>query len=600
MTRPFRVALALALAASAVLIAGGGREALPQALTWEASAGPFTGVARQFAESDSGTLFAWVQGEFFRSRDDGAHWTRCESQPATDRPNDPWMFAVGRRLYAMSDPGRALYVSDDECVTSRPLAAPAGSVGFPETVSSVDGLLFAGYRGHGLFRLDDEGRTWTRLDAPSDIQSPVIGDGGQLHLIAAGRHFGSSDTGTTWVVLGGDGVSMDTEPQRFVAGLARLMRPRDGGLSWAPVRQPPFTLAAAHSRHLNRVATDGIQGIQRSSDDGVTWTSIPSPTDPRYFSSAMHETRTGTLLAATGVGIFRWSGAEAGWRQTGVAGRRLLALAAQRGIAYASFEGTLQRSDDSGLTWSRVEPTFAGTPRPLAWPTTFRRLFPAEDGTLHASTDRQLLSSKDGGRTWTSTGLEHGVHGLLHAAGAWYAATSHGVFQSRDFSEWRECSDGLASADTHTIVAMANGDLIVHAGAALFRSTNGCGTWSRLADHPTLAQAHLSAAKPWPLLVGDPNLGIGLFGRGIAQFAVARREWIAHTAVPQITDWARDANGRYWLGSRSGLYRLETDVSAWRLVDAGLEGPVGAVAIDPAGFILAAVDGRGVFRARLP
>jgi hypothetical protein len=54
-------------------------------LQWEAAVGPFTGNAKALAESDSGTLFAYVNSEIYRSRDDGVSWTRCESQPS-NRP----------------------------------------------------------------------------------------------------------------------------------------------------------------------------------------------------------------------------------------------------------------------------------------------------------------------------------------------------------------------------------------------------------------------------------------------------------------------------------------------------------------------------------
>ena len=58
---------------------------------------------------------------------------------------------------------------------------------------------------------------------------------------------------------------------------------------------------------------------------------------------------------------------------------------------------------------------------------------------------------------------------------------------------------------------------------------------------------------------------------------------------------------RRWYGStRGGVLRLSIDGSAWRLTPAGLDGDILAAAADPDGYLLAAVAGRGMFRARLP
>jgi ligand-binding sensor domain-containing protein len=102
------------------------------------------------------------------------------------------------------------------------------------------------------------------------------------------------------------------------------------------------------------------------------------------------------------------------------------------------------------------------------------------------------------------------------------------------------------------------------------------------------------------MLASDEKLGIALLGGGIAQLAVTDRKWILRSEGPRITAFVRDPRGRYWLGTRAGVSRLYADGSSWRIESVGLEGPVSALAIYEAGYLLAAVDRRGMFRARLP
>lgn len=103
-----------------------------------------------------------------------------------------------------------------------------------------------------------------------------------------------------------------------------------------------------------------------------------------------------------------------------------------------------------------------------------------------------------------------------------------------------------------------------------------------------------------PQLFSDSSIGTLAFGDGIAQLSLTDRKWVVRVKRPLISAFIRDDRGQYWVGTREGLRRLSIAGSEWRLAPAGLDGSVAALAIDPAGYLIAAIDGRGVFRARLP
>jgi hypothetical protein len=123
-------------------------------------------------------------------------------------------------------------------------------------------------------------------------------------------------------------------------------------------------------------------------------------------------------------------------------------------------------------------------------------------------------------------------------------------------------------------------------------------SWSPLSPLPFRGSR---GSQAQPILASDSTLGIAVLGAGVAQLSLADRKWnIRAQPRTDITAFAKDNEGRYWLGTRGGVWRLSADGSEWRLVPTGLDGDISAVAVDPDGYLLAAVTGRGMFRARLP
>jgi photosystem II stability/assembly factor-like uncharacterized protein len=366
-------------------------------LAWQEASGPLTGITRLFAESRQGTLFAWVQGSIYRSEDDGATWRRCESQPGAGAVAAPWMFTAGDRLYATSAPGQRMYASDDGCASARTIETPPVKGGSGETVTRVDDALLAAYDGPALFRSLDDGRTWTTLVAPAGNEPGLPTHGNQAYLIVSRPLFRSADRGTTWTAVATELTNGLVTGGRhlFALGPSGLMRAPLGGETWTNATADQLTVVTARGANIYVAAFDRIA---RSSDDGASWTSLPHP-GPRYGPFALHEARLGTLLAGSGIGIFRWSKTPGRWTVTGVPGLGVRALASHQGRAFAALTHSFWRSDDAGLTWSVADPEFSGPPRPRPWMARFTRLFATAEGVLHASTDRELVVSRNGGTT---------------------------------------------------------------------------------------------------------------------------------------------------------------------------------------------------------
>ena len=128
--------------------ARGHARVIPEALAWQASAGPFTGNVKALVEGDADTVFAWVDAEIFRSRDDGVTWIRCESQPLRPRdpvPLDRWLVSSGQRLHSSGATDGPMHVSDDGCVSWRAVTRPPVPWIKRGHITVLGGVVFAAY-----------------------------------------------------------------------------------------------------------------------------------------------------------------------------------------------------------------------------------------------------------------------------------------------------------------------------------------------------------------------------------------------------------------------------------------------------------------------
>jgi photosystem II stability/assembly factor-like uncharacterized protein len=575
-------------------------------LAWQPAVGPFTGNVKALAESDSGTLFAYVNSELYRSKDDGVSWTRCESQPFSrggDLVFERWLLTAGRRLYASAASGGPMYVTDDECASSRPIPKPPGADSRRGHVTVVDGVLVAVYDGPVLFASSDEGRTWDQLQTtlPPGIEPRLATRDRALLLILSQQLYRSSDRGRTWnrlaangprfswVVAGGDHL--------YAAASGGIWRSRDDGLSWQLMFESGLTAATARGSRVY-VSVFNAGATTSSFDGGNTWTSGAPPLG-RHSANALLETRRGAMLSATGAGIYRSTDRGSSWTATGTQGQPVQSLVAGRGRAYVSIaDASLWTSVDSGLTWSRVAWSRVENPRRFDSATPLSPLFIIDGTQVQGATSRELLVSRDTGITWSSAGLSKGVNAVVRLRDTWFAGTWEGVFRSEDLAHWTECSSGLPLGSVSAMTATPNGDLIALDGSTLYRSQDECRSWSSLAFLPFRGP---DGSTTRPILVSDSAIGIVALGAGIAQLSLTERRWnVRAESRNNITAFAKDDRGRYWLGTRGGVLRLSIDGTEWRLTPTGLEGYISAVAVDPDGYLLAAVAGRGIFRARLP
>jgi photosystem II stability/assembly factor-like uncharacterized protein len=270
-----------------------------------------------------GAAFLGSRGRFFRSTDDGAHWSQ---------------------------------------VTVAGLTAPEPTAFSFD--SNVAHRVYAALGTYNIFRSDNDGANWVQLPGafgapplPVDLAPDVV----RLQVAA-------SDSNHIYV--------LDTNA---VPASASLKYSADGGTSWIPISPPAAELSFALDFTLDRnvpntLYATGTGGVAQSLDNGVTWQLINAglPSGLSGVSIAVDPAKPGRVFVLGGTGLFGATvptvpvlyvsnNRGATWAQTGAVFSRNAAISAQiafdpthPGTIYVRSGTEAVRSTDDAATWQAL------------------------------------------------------------------------------------------------------------------------------------------------------------------------------------------------------------------------------------------------------
>lgn len=282
--------------------------------------------------------------------------------------------------------------SDDGGATWSPSGFEGQSVDLVAFDPSRPRLVIAVPFGSQLWRSEDSGRSWQRMRTPRDwfevydIRFDPVRPG-FMYAIANRRAVRSTDGGATWRVMLfsareagrvqvlGDGTVLVTPGDPTYVKIFGILRSADGGQTFSPDREPGTPLTARPDDEIggiiaspspHRALAAGSLGLWSTDDSGRSWRpashGIAFHYIPALRASAGGEPR---VYAGADFGIFAREGAPGRWRKTN-RGPRLAGAQLGPG-ALLGFE-----------------------------------VDPADSLHLIGFNTRELLDSRDGGRTWRS------------------------------------------------------------------------------------------------------------------------------------------------------------------------------------------------------
>jgi len=274
----------------------------------------------------------------------------------------------------------------------------------------------------------------------------------------------------------------------YASACSGLYQSSDSAGHWKQLDTPKGAFrtwfVALDPRHDGFVFAGTSEGLLRSEDAGKSWRLVSSEAvrsiafDPAvpgriFFAS----TTAGLMLSTDGGRTLRTS-------NVGFTNRSFTVLTGTHGVLYASsvFEpgsGGVYRSDNFGQRWQRTGGERAEQEIRVM------TAAPDQPGTLFAAGYHGLLKSKDGGKTWTASGGPAAA-GQLTALlalphGTLLAGTAQGLFRSKTEGGWQAVSTGAANG----ISALElSGDQTVAALStnAAFASMDAGLSWSRCGE----------------------------------------------------------------------------------------------------------------------
>ena len=370
------------------------------------------------------------------------------------------------------------------------------------------------------------------------INSLWIDPKNSAHILAASASGGlwqSNDGGSTWAAVSSfpgslttsalaelpDGTLLVGTGDFNTAGGDGIMSSTDGGNSWLPLSSTTPTEAALYWAFVNSIAVapsgwilaaTGVGGdpggIERSTDDGQTWTTVwpaagisgASPTsssmdvtfDPENSNYAIADDENGGVIYSAdggqtwseGTGLPGTSGARVAVAFDPSVSGSAYALVDNNGSSGSSTSpsGQVYRSSDGGRTWVLLADTAAfinelsgsavgalcdnvtGSSECQGWYDDVITVLPHSAGTSPTviAGGIDIFTSTDGGTTWTETGdWINGLSDYLHADqhafaydpsnGLLYVGNDGGFYKQLTVNSWSEQNQGLADTQFYSV-----------------------------------------------------------------------------------------------------------------------------------------------------
>jgi photosystem II stability/assembly factor-like uncharacterized protein len=235
-------------------------------------------------------------------------------------------------------------------------------------------------------------------------------------LYALGRNlFKSGNAGHSWqsIEIPFNGLVLELSPldnrTLFAGSSSGLHKSIDGGASWTRITyEYLIDISIDHTdQAILYLIRDGI--LYKSMDEGITWMRVMSGIKGSVQVVEMDPYSSEILYCGTTSGLFKSSDRADNWVETQLEGT-ITSIAVHSGssyIIYVSKPDKLFKSNDNGVNWNEVaiipsltHPTFTISSIKIN-PFNSDIIYIVLTGDTW-ETERGVLKSEDGGRTWES------------------------------------------------------------------------------------------------------------------------------------------------------------------------------------------------------
>ncbi len=310
---------------------------------------------------------------------------------------------------------------------------------------ALPGVVYAGLNGQGVYRSTDHGANWNAANgglSDLNIRSLATIPGVVLAGTNSGGIFRSTNQGLDWQAANQGLPMADPKLAQDHPFLSRYM-------TWGPAED----LA--------------IEGISAAGWDAALPKS--AATAPVLALAAAPANMTILYAGTAGNGVYRSANSGVSWSSAGLGGKQVLALAVDRSnpaVVYAGTDGaggTAWKSVDSGKNWTQIQSGIAGL-SVYGLSTT-----PIQAGTVVAGTSNGIYQSINGGASWAQIGLNGlAVSSLLvhpQSGKVLFAGTQNGVYTSLEGgANWKALEPALINPQVWCLAAGAASSGYIYIG----------------------------------------------------------------------------------------------------------------------------------------
>lgn len=433
---------------------------------------------------------------------------------------------------------RSDYQPPGEGLTLYATGGPFGVDVIEATATGIDGSIYVGTFGGGLFKSADQGKHWQPINRglrDKFISALFVLKDGKLFAatIRAGL-FMSEDHGATWVSI-------------------------NKGLEKTDVT----TITALASGTL--LAGTG-KGVYMSQNQGQSWQPFNTDLDHIQVKSIAVDKDENLYAATQGMGIFkrephgdRWYSIVNGFAFKGLEERVVRTLVFSKNDVL--FAGTMAagvfRSADQGLTWQHANTGLENL--------SIRGLAFDGDGVLYAGTGLGVYYSKDEGLQWQA--LKNGMDDLqVHSfsvspSGELYVGASDSLYFGKINTDWHPLHDTLMVSP---MLALSYGENQITVG------TDGKGTYINYQDENWMSHNMGLVNLSIRALARSKVYLFALTDAGLYRRQLGRHQWYALDTAQTFkgTSVAADTQDHVYLGLSNGLYHSSDHGDTWKKIEA--------------------------------
>jgi photosystem II stability/assembly factor-like uncharacterized protein len=490
--------------------------------------------------------------------------------------------------------------------------------------------VYAASLSNGLFRSRDKGETWQNIGLGNYHLFDIAIDpknSGNLYAATGTGIIKSVDGGISWQDYGQKASYITAmsrhplQPQTIYLGAPGgvFIRSTDAGLTWKHISKglPAWTILAIAVQPVNGDIYISLErnGVYKSSDGGVTWTSTDNALiKERNVRSLSFDNEGKALYAASdGGGIFKTLDKGQVWAtvNNGLTGELAFPKVVNDPVDsqvcfIAGYKDGVYKSINAGMEWQK-----AGTGIPTAMHVYSLEINPHTPGIIFAATEKGIYKSTDAGQIWGTahTGIgENEVSEIcvspFEPAVMFAGVKTKGLYRSLDAGlNWElvngECANTVITKITYGKDQQTIYCSTIHFGFII--SKDGGTTWSRTIDS-SLVEPMTFAVKVNPI---NPNiLYASVSGCGVIKSVDGGISWqnmlkgfgnvLSLTlAIDPVTP------DTVYLGTDDGVLMTENGGLNWQYINDGLfNAPITSITLDAINHKLVYVgtEGGGVYR----